>query len=466
LVDNVNVTINIANVTIAPVSNVLILEGNVATIEQDVLVLESTLTLTTTDIQSIESTIITIEQDVANLESNVNSLIDSNIISVRGNIEVLEGNVSVIESNITTIEANVDYLLQNSEFIDANLTVTANGIVLEQNQISIISDGNVYMTITPTAVDITGGLTATSFSGNGSGLTNLNASNIDSGTVDVSRLPTASTTSQGVVQLSSATNSISTSTAATSNAVKAAYDLASAKVSKSGDTMTGGLVATSFSGNGSGLTNLNASNIDSGTVDVSRLPTASTTSQGVVQLSDSTSSTSTTIAATSSAVKAVYDLAVSSGGSGFVKNSSSLNFTLSTSVYTNFLQNPPTLQVGTYDVFCKAWISLRFSSITSDSDFASYRQNNGTAVCSVLEHRLSNSSGNGTSPYNARIESAYGSLNFLVSTDYQYFFYASQMLVTVTTAGTFSPACTAGNNTRVWNHGQVLDGFMIYHKVS
>ena len=42
----------------------------------------------------------------------------------------------------------------------------------------------------------------------------------------------------------------------------------------SGGTLTGGLTATSFTGDGSALTNLNASNINSGTIPVAQLPTS------------------------------------------------------------------------------------------------------------------------------------------------------------------------------------------------
>ena len=52
-----------------------------------------------------------------------------------------------------------------------------------------------------------------------------------------------------------------------------------------------------------------ASAIISGVINIARLPDASTAAQGVVQLSTSVSSTSTTLAATASAVKGAYDLA-------------------------------------------------------------------------------------------------------------------------------------------------------------
>lgn len=80
----------------------------------------------------------------------------------------------------------------------------------------------------------------------------------------------ASTTQKGLVQLSSATNSTSEVLAATPKAVKAAYDLANGKYTAQD---------------------------------------ATTTQKGIVQLSSDTSSTSETLAATPKAVKAAYDLA-------------------------------------------------------------------------------------------------------------------------------------------------------------
>ncbi|EHO6964743.1 phage tail protein [Escherichia coli] len=82
------------------------------------------------------------------------------------------------------------------------------------------------------------------------------------------RHPDASLTAKGFVQLSSATNSVSETQAATPKAVKAAYDLANGKYTAQD---------------------------------------ASTTRKGLVQLSSATNSTSETLAATSNAVKAAYD---------------------------------------------------------------------------------------------------------------------------------------------------------------
>lgn len=54
-----------------------------------------------------------------------------------------------------------------------------------------------------------------------------------------SKLQAASTSNAGAVQLTDSTSSTSTSTAATPNAVKSAYDLADAALPKTGGTLTG-----------------------------------------------------------------------------------------------------------------------------------------------------------------------------------------------------------------------------------
>ena len=128
----------------------------------------------------------------------------------------------------------------------------------------------------------------------------------------------ASTTAAGVVQLNNTTSSTSATQGATANAVKTAYDLANAALPKAGGTMTGVIIfaagqtfpvasiqdaTTSQKGIVQVGTNIQVSG---GTISVNA---ASTTQTGVVQLTDSTSSTSTTTAATPNAVKTSYDLA-------------------------------------------------------------------------------------------------------------------------------------------------------------
>lgn len=117
-----------------------------------------------------------------------------------------------------------------------------------------------------------------------------NASDITSGTLSTGRLPKASLSGQGIVQLSNAINSDAENQAATSKAVKAAYDAAQ---------HAHPYASTSHNHSGEDIT--------SGTISAARLPSATTSARGAVQLNDGTTSTSTTTAATANAVKKVND---------------------------------------------------------------------------------------------------------------------------------------------------------------
>jgi hypothetical protein len=113
------------------------------------------------------------------------------------------------------------------------------------------------------------------FSGNGSGLTTLNASNLSSGTVADARIQSSSITQhQGDITGTGALNSGSITNGFGS--IDIGTDI--------------------FTGNGSGLTTLNASNLSSGTVSGSRLG-GNQSMAGVKTFSDTTASTSTTTGA-------------------------------------------------------------------------------------------------------------------------------------------------------------------------
>jgi hypothetical protein len=110
------------------------------------------------------------------------------------------------------------------------------------------SSGNVGVrTSSPSeALDVTGFVKASSGFKVGSTTVvdssgNIDAGRLASGTVATARLPSASTSAAGVVQLYNNIDSTSTTLAVTANAVKTAYDLAAGKLNTSGGTMTGAL---------------------------------------------------------------------------------------------------------------------------------------------------------------------------------------------------------------------------------
>ncbi|WP_247160066.1 tail fiber protein [Escherichia coli] len=126
------------------------------------------------------------------------------------------------------------------------------------------------------------------------------------------RHPDASLTAKGFVQLSSATNSVSETQAATPKVVKAAYDLANAKyTAQDATTARKGLVQLSSATNSTSETQAATPKAVKAAYDLANAKytaqDATTAQKGIVQLSSATNSTSETLAATSKAVKAVMD---------------------------------------------------------------------------------------------------------------------------------------------------------------
>lgn len=115
---------------------------------------------------------------------------------------------------------------------------------------------NEKLRITDGAVQVVGGAI---FSGNGSSLTNLNASNLSSGTVPNGRINGPGLTNLNASELASGSVPNARLTGTYNNI---------AHISVSGNISAAG----NLSGNGSSITALNASNISSGTLSIDRLP--------------------------------------------------------------------------------------------------------------------------------------------------------------------------------------------------
>ncbi|HHK8909826.1 TPA: tail fiber protein [Escherichia coli] len=162
------------------------------------------------------------------------------------------------------------------------------------------------------------------------------------------RHPDASLTAKGFVQLSSATNSVSETQAATPKAVKAAYDLANGKYTAQDATIARkGIVQLSSATNSTSETQAATPKAVKAAYDLANgkytAQDASTTRKGLVQLSSATNSTSETQAATPKAVKAAYDLAnakytaqdATTAQKGIVQLSSATNSTSETLAATS-----------------------------------------------------------------------------------------------------------------------------------
>src|SRR6056300_1552187 len=210
----------------------------------------------------------------------------------------LTGTISGFESFVTGIgNSNTTYYAivnENGEFevglgtvTDAATdTLSRDTIISSSNSDSAVNFGagtkNVFCTLPASKaviLDSSGNIVAN----NGSNLTNLNASNVASGTLASDRLPTVPTTKggTGLTAIGTANQVIAVNAGATALEYQT-VDLANLNA----DNLTSGTVpdarfpATLPAANGVNLTALNASNVASGTLSSDRLPTVPTTKGG------------------------------------------------------------------------------------------------------------------------------------------------------------------------------------------
>jgi predicted component of type VI protein secretion system len=234
--------------------------------------------------------------DLANSYKGTVTSIKLNHMTYTPTDGLIEANVAqMVTLNGTTIIPNTigaiplgnlateDALNNVLTIIEDNEYVTATAITDLNDRLLIVENNNSGSIITE--ADITGW----GFTKNTGTITGISANGTSVAMSGVANIPAASTSAYGVTKLSSATNSTSTTLAATASAVKAAYDL-----------------ANSYKGT---ITSVQANGTSIATSGTANIPAATTSKYGVTKLSDATNSTSTTLAATASAVKAAYDLA-------------------------------------------------------------------------------------------------------------------------------------------------------------
>lgn len=294
--------------------------------------------------------------------------------------------------------ADKDFVVKNGLVVNTNLIV-ANG---DSNRVGINnSSPDATLTVTGTA-NISGNVTlsdtlkvavinvgsatinSTIYSGTANNANNFNgqpasfyanAENITTGTLSASRLPTGNSSTIGGLQIVDSVTNTSITVAPTANNVKNAYDRAIDANTRAASAQSAAISAysnavsytdtkadttysnaTSYADTkaaaaysngvsytdtkaGTAYTNAvtfaaNASNLGNGTVPNARLNTANTSQAGIVQLVDSITNTSITIAATANSVKRAYDTGISSAATAY-SNATTYADTRAATAYSN-----------------------------------------------------------------------------------------------------------------------------------
>jgi hypothetical protein len=288
---------------------------------------------------------------IANGSANVRAFANANVTVSAGGVP----NVLTVTTNSVLVDGNI---YANTSTIGASLLAGTLTTAAQPNVTSIGTLSNLTVTS-----NITGGnLIATGiFSGNGNGLTNLNAANLSTGTISSARL--------------SGTYGISiTGTAGSAGTVTAN---AQPNITSVG-TLTSLTVSGNISGNGRLLTSLNASNIDTGTLAQARLAN-STITLGNTTLT--LGATTTTVTGLTSITATTFNGNIS-GTANTVSNAAQPNIT-SLGTLTTLAINNTKISLGSNSSAGNFSVSIGNGAVSNSNAVAIGSNSNATSNGSI-----------------------------------------------------------------------------------
>jgi trimeric autotransporter adhesin len=179
----------------------------------------------------------------------------------------LNGGNAALASNVVSGIGITNAFITNATL--TNSSFAGNGGGLTNLNASQLSSGVIPLTQLPGAVvtnnDTTSVNLTGTFSGNGANLTSLNADNLSSGTVPLAQLSGITSNQLAAATWQQATN-VNGGNAALASNVVSGIDITNAFITNA--VITNSTIA----GNGQGLTNLDAAELNSGVIPASRLP--------------------------------------------------------------------------------------------------------------------------------------------------------------------------------------------------